>query len=88
MISRFEKNTQFVRELSDQDGLYLFEVKAEGKKPGETVEYLYLRKGTFPNGQQALETTLYRTEYEDDFPISGVNIAVYREANGTWEEII
>lgn len=33
IISRFEKNTAFVRELSDEQGLYLLEVQVEGKEP-------------------------------------------------------
>jgi len=87
IISKFAENTTFIRELSDQQGLYLLEVNIEGKKPGEVIEYQYIRKGKFPNRNESLETTIFITYYEDDIPVSGHNISDYNSETGEWKDI-
>lgn len=87
VISRFAKDSIFVRKLSDNKGLYLLEVKIEGKKLGEFIEYLYIRKGKFPNQNEARETTIYITYYEDEIPINGYNVADYDSATGEWKKV-
>jgi len=84
VMSRLAENATFVRELSDNQGLYLLEVKVEGKKPGEIIEYMYIRKGKFPNRNESLTTTIFVTYYEDEMPISGYNIANYKSESGEW----
>ncbi len=87
VISRFAENATFVRELSDNNGLYLLEVKVESEKPGEFTEYQYIRKGIFPNRNQALETTVYATYYQDGIPISGHNVAHFDPETEGWQEV-
>jgi len=87
VISRFEKATTFVRELSDEQGLYLLEVQAEGKEPGEVTQYRYQRKGTFPNHNESLETVIQVVYYQDEIPVGGTNIAEYKSETGQWEEV-
>lgn len=84
VISRFVENATFVRELSDEQGLYLLEVKADGKKPGEVAEYLYIRKGIHPNRNETAETTIYVTQYEDGMPIAGETLAGHNSETGEW----
>ncbi|MFZ2038683.1 MAG: hypothetical protein WAV11_01995 [Minisyncoccia bacterium] len=86
IIKRHAENAIVTRELSDENGIYLLELKEEGEKPGKFNEYTYVRKGDFPNKQQSLSTTIYVTYYEDDIPFSGTNIAEYSTAEG-WKEI-
>ncbi|HEY5587925.1 MAG TPA: hypothetical protein VIK86_03100 [Candidatus Paceibacterota bacterium] len=84
VMSRLAENVTFVRELSDDQGLYLLEVKVEGKKPSEIIEYMYIRKGKFPKRNESLATTIFVTYYEDGMPISGYNIANYKSESNEW----
>jgi hypothetical protein len=84
VISHFVENSTFVRKLSDNQGLYLLEVKIEGEKLGEFIEYQYIRKGKFPNRNESLATTIFVTYYEDEMPISGYNIANYKSESDEW----
>jgi adenylylsulfate kinase-like enzyme len=85
-ISNYVENPVVVRELSDEKGLYLLEVKIEGKEPGEIIEYEYMRKGRVLNKSVALETAMHINYYQGDMPISGEKIAVYNEDSGEWEK--
>ena len=87
VIVRYAENTTFVRELSDEQGLYLLEVKIEGKKQGDSIQYQYMRKGIFPNHNEALETALHVVYYQDEMPVGGDKIAVYKTETGEWEEV-
>ncbi len=87
IISFFAEGGTVVRELSDEQGLYLLEVKVEGENPGETIQYEYMRKGKFPNHNQTLETTIHRVCYENGTPVGGTEVAVYRSEATGWEEI-
>ncbi len=85
-IANYVENPIVVRELSDEKGLYLLEVKIEGKEPGEVIEYEYMRKGRVLNQSIALETAMHVNYYQDSVPISGEKIAVYNEELGEWEK--
>ncbi len=85
VISRYTENAELVHELSDEKGLYLLEVKTEGKKPGEVIQYEYMRKGRFPNQNEASETSIEVMYYQDGNPIGGDTIAKFNEATGEWK---
>ena len=81
---RCEK-AEFLRELKDGDGIYLFEAKEPGEKSGEYTIYLYKRKGTFGKNSAA-KTVIEKLYFENDFPCGGDTIADYDEATGEWVE--
>lgn len=58
----------------DQDGLYFFNVEVAGELPGETVEYVYIRKTADKNPSTAV-TTLQVAFYEEGVPVGGKTIA-------------
>ncbi len=87
VISRFAENAEFVRELSDEQGLYLLEVKVPGEKPGEITQYEYMRKGIFPNQNQSSETAIHKVYYENDTPVGGEKVAFYSLETGAWEDV-
>src|SRR6187551_1872950 len=85
-MKRHDENAQFSREKSDVSGqLYFIEFTAEGKEPGETIEYIYLRKGAYPDGNQSGETAIQAFYYSDGMPTNLEKIAVYDEATGEWK---
>ena len=87
VIARFAENSTFVRELSDARGIYLLETKIEGKEPGEIIQYEYMRKGRHGNNNESSETAIHRMYYQDEMPVGGDKIAVYRPDTSSWEEI-
>ena len=87
VISRFAENPDFIRELSDEQGLYLLEMKVEGKKPGETIEYQYIRKGEFPNKVASSATEIHILYCQDGVPSSSNLVAVYKSETGEWEMV-
>jgi len=87
IISRYAENATFVRKLSDERGLYLLEVKVEGKEKGEVTEYMYMRKGIYPNKNETLETAIHAVYYQDDMPVGGDKITVYNSETGEWQEV-
>jgi len=86
VISRFVKEPLFVRELSDEQGLYLFEVKVEGEKPEESIHYEYMRKGVFPDGNQSASSVIHVVYYENELAVGGHNIADYDHRAMRWVE--
>lgn len=85
-IARYTENAVLVRELSDVDGLYLLEVKIEGREPGKSIQYEYMRRGRFPNHNQASETAIYMVHYQGEMPIGGEKIAVYDPETDSWQK--
>jgi hypothetical protein len=70
-----------VRQLEDEQGLYLLEIKIPGED-GDT-EYSYMRKGRYPEGK-AMTTTIHVTFFDGTgFPVGGHSIAKHRE--GEWK---
>lgn len=86
VISRYAENAEMVRELSDEQGLYLLEVKVPGEKEGETTQYEYMRKGRFPNHNEASETALHKVYYDGEMPVGGDKVAIYNPETGEWTD--
>lgn len=57
-ISTYCENPTVTRELKDKDGVYLLEAKGVRKIEKDVAEYIYQRKGTFPNGSDSLVTSI------------------------------
>lgn len=51
------------RRLEDEKGLYLLEAVTPEDENGETVEYGYMRKGRYPQGQTS-STSIQMTYYD------------------------
>ena len=84
-IAKHCENPTVKRELSDEKGVYLLEVEIAGEKPGETIEYIYHRKGSFPNQNTSpidVIEVLYST---DGIPHTGYTVAEYNPESKTWE---
>ena len=84
-IRKHCEKAEFLRELKDGDGIYLFEAKEPGEKSGEYTIYLYKRKGTFGKNSAA-KTVLEKVYFENDIACGGDTIANYDEATGEWIE--
>ena len=70
-----------VRQLEDEQGLYLWDIKIP-QEDGH-IEYSYMRKGHYPEGQ-ASDIAIYITFFnKEGIPISGYSIAKYTE--GEWK---
>lgn len=76
-----------VRELYDEQGLYLLEAKKEGEKSGEFIEYLYMRKGVYPDKDSTTKSTINILHYKNGEPKTGWNIANYKLDTGEWEDV-
>ena len=87
IVSGFIEGCTVERTLSDEQGLYLLEAKVPGGVPGETTMYEYMRKGRFPNQNQASETALHVTYYQDGDACGGEKVAVYSEETGEWTRV-
>lgn len=85
-ILAYAENARIVRSLYDGKGLYVLEMEIEGKEPGETIQYEYMRKGRFPNNMEASETAVHLMYYKDGIPEGGKKIAVYNSETGEWKE--
>jgi hypothetical protein len=77
VISNFVENSTVVKQESDADGVFLLNTKIEGEKPGETVQYEYVRKGKFPGHSNSLETVIDIVYYKEGEAIGGNTIAQY-----------
>lgn len=84
-IAKHCENPTVKRELSDEKGVYLLEVEIPGAKPGETTEYIYQRKGEFPNGSKAMADVLNVTYFEDGMPVGGESVSTYNPDTKKWE---
>jgi len=84
-ISRFAEGATFIREMSDGEGLYFLEAEVKGKNAGEKTEYLYTRRGNFPNVVETV-TCISAVYYEGGASVFGEQIAVQNET-GEWEEV-
>ncbi len=71
-----------VRKREDEKGLYLLEVTIPGESEGEIIEYAYMRKGRYPEGESS-ENEIHVTYYKNDIPISGTSAA--RCVDGQWK---
>ncbi|MEK7609976.1 MAG: hypothetical protein AAB470_02560 [Patescibacteria group bacterium] len=87
VIARYIENATFVRELSDEQGLYLLEVKVQGEKTGETIQYEYIRKGKFPNHNESVSTVIHIVYYENEIPVGGHDVANFDSETGEWKDV-
>lgn len=72
-----------LRSREDAQGLYLLEVVIAGKNTGETIEYSYARKGSFPE-TKSTTTTISLTYFDaDGMPEGGKTVADF--VDGKWE---
>jgi hypothetical protein len=74
-----------LRELHDDIGLTLLDLRVEGEKSGETTEYLYTKKGLLPNGIMTHETSIEVSYYQDGKIVGGDRVAIYDEETGEWK---
>ena len=72
------------RELSDERGVYLLEVQQNGKMAGETVEYIYQRKGVFPNKIESLATIIHVVYSTEGIPEGGHDVSQYDPETKQW----
>ncbi|MCX6715578.1 MAG: hypothetical protein NT077_01010 [Candidatus Taylorbacteria bacterium] len=86
VVFRFDANAVFVGELSDERGIYLLEAESRDEQ-GDRVEYVYQRKGTFPDQNSSLETVIHVVYYDGEVPVGGKNIATYKSETGEWESV-
>ncbi len=73
------------RKCSDGKGLYLLDVRVSGDEEGEAVEYSYMRKGRYPEGQ-ASNTRIDIVYYQDGVPVGGDG-PVAELDDGKWKVI-
>jgi len=86
VIARFAENAAVVRELSDEQGLYLLEANVSGKEGGEVIQYQYMRKGRFPNHHEASDTAICIVYIQNGEPVHGYTVAKYSPETGEWRE--
>ncbi len=86
IMSRLAPEHTLVQERHDEQGLYLLDVSTAGEKPGQTVQYEYLRKGRFPKNETA-ETVIQAVYYEDGIPYDGYPVAYYDHDSGEWKMV-
>lgn len=87
VISRFAENAVLVRELSDEKGLYLLEVKVENKESTESTLYRYARRGEYPDHNDSSETIIHVAYYEGEVAVGGHDVAVYNSETNEWEVV-
>jgi len=73
------------RKCLNADGLYLLEVRVPGEEDGEIIEYSYIRKGHYPEGE-AGNTRIDRWFYQDGDIIGGDG-PVAELIDGQWKII-
>lgn len=71
---------KIVRKLSDENGLYLLDIKVS--KKNEYDEYSYMRKGRYPEGQASI-TAIHVTYFNmSGIPRGGHSVAKFE--NNKW----
>ena len=81
-IELIGKEYKEVRKCEDEKGLYLLEVEIAGESEGEIIEYAYMRKGRYKEGQISA-TEIHITYYKNGAPINGTSAARY--IDGKWK---
>ena len=87
VMAGFAEGGVEVRELSDEQGLYLLEIEKPGEKKGEVNLYTYMRKGDFSNSIATTETHINVVYMEDNYPVGGNTVARYIPESGEWEKV-
>ena len=83
ITSRCE-NPEVIRELSDEQGIYLLEVRSKGEDPNEGNLYLYKRRKEYTAGNEAPETCLEVVYYSGGDPCGGDTLASLNPETGEW----
>lgn len=80
------KPYELIRKKEDERGLYLWDIKmTDPNERGETVEYSYMRKGKYKEGNAAL-TAIHVTIFDTDgMPVGGESVTQY--LGDTWVTI-
>lgn len=86
VVSWFAEKTIFVRELSDEKGLYLLEVQTEIDEAGENTMYQYVRKVSSAEPLREIVTSICAVYYQDGMPTGGDTVAIYNSQRKTWEK--
>jgi hypothetical protein len=76
-----------LRELYDEQGLRLLDLRIKGENPGETSEFLYTRKGILPNGVETKQTSIEVSNYQDGEITGGDRVAIFNYEIGEWEKV-
>ncbi len=76
---------QTLREIYDEQGLKLLDLRIEGKEQGETIEFLYTRKGMLPNNVPTGSTSIEVSYYQDGNFTGAKQVAIFNYENGEWE---
>src|ERR1700722_9559912 len=77
-----KKEYKETRKREDEQGLYLLEVVVAGESENQTIEYAYMRKGRYAEGQSST-TEIHVTYYENEIPVSRTSVARY--VDGQWK---
>jgi len=77
-----KKEYKEIRKLEDEKGLYLLEVNVPGELEGEVIEYAYMRKGRYPEGESSADE-IHITYYKNGKPEGGTSAA--RCIDGKWK---
>lgn len=83
-VESVEKH-ETLREIYDDQGLKLLDLRFEGKEPGETMEFLYTRAGELPNVVPTSQTSIEVSYYQDGDCVAGDRIAVFDPNSGVWQ---
>ena len=77
------KEYETTRQLEDEKGLYLWEIKIPEPKGNGHIEYSYMRKGEYPRGGSSSLTAVHETFFDKEGnAFSGGSVAKYE--NGEW----
>lgn len=77
-----DKEYKEIRKREDEKGVYLLEITVPGDSEDEIIEYAYMRKGQYPEGESSA-TEIHVTYYDGGRPISGTSAA--RCIDGNWK---
>lgn len=85
VIRKFAEVEGVIKESSDEQGLYLLDVKVKAEdKPGDTTQYEYRRKGNFPGGHSSAQTVLNAVSYRNGEEFWAESAAFYNPEAGGW----
>jgi hypothetical protein len=78
---------EILRDLSDESGLTVLDLRFQGKEPGVVVEYLYTRAGKLPNGDTTSSTSIEVSYYKNGKIYWGERVAIYNPETNTWDSV-
>ncbi len=78
------ENATETRKLTDEKGVYVWEVEIPSHEENIVMEFAYMRKGKYGN-QGSTATEIHVTYYENGIPFNGTTAAKFE--NGKWRII-